>query len=38
MRDQKKRVIEIAEQLDVSVDAVERWLRTYRMHGIQGSG
>jgi transposase len=38
MRGQKRRVIEIAEQLDVSVDAVERWLRAYRKNGIQGIG
>jgi transposase len=36
MRAQEKRVIDIAEQLDVSGDAVERWLRAYRTHGIQG--
>lgn len=36
MRAQKKRVIEIATQLNVSIDAVERWLRAYRKHGIEG--
>ena len=36
MRAQKKRVIDIGGQLDVSIDAVERWLRAYRRHGIQG--
>ena len=36
MRAQKKRVIDIARQLDVSIDAVERWLRAYRKHGIEG--
>lgn len=33
MRAQKKRVKDIASQLDVSIDAVERWLRAYRKHG-----
>jgi transposase len=33
MRAQKKRVKDIANQLDVSVDAVERWLRAYRKRG-----
>jgi transposase len=36
MRAQKKRVIDIARKLDVSIDAVERWLRSYRKEGIQG--
>jgi len=36
MRAQKKRVIDIARELDVSIDAVERWLRSYRKGGIQG--
>ena len=36
MRAQKKRVIDIARQLDVSIDAVERWLRSYRKDGIRG--
>ncbi len=36
MRAQKKRIIDIARQLDVSIDAVERWLRAYRKHGIGG--
>ena len=36
MRAQKKRVIDIARQLDVSIDAVERWLRAYRKHSIEG--
>jgi transposase len=29
-------VIDIARELDVSIDAVERWLRSYRNLGIQG--
>jgi transposase len=33
MRAQKKRVKDIASQLDVSIDAVERWLRAYRKRG-----
>jgi transposase len=36
MRAQKKRVTDIAGQLNVSIDAVERWLRAYRKHGIEG--
>jgi transposase len=36
MRAQKKRVIDIARELDVSIDAVERWLRSYRKESIQG--
>lgn len=36
MRAQKKRVIDIARELNVSIDAVERWLKAYRMHGIEG--
>jgi len=36
MRAQKKRVIDIARQLVVSIDTVERWLRSYRKDGIQG--
>lgn len=36
MRAQKKRIIDIARQLDVSIDAVERWLRAYRKRGIEG--
>ena len=36
MRSQKKRVKDIASQLDVSIDAVERWLKAYRTRGIEG--
>ncbi|MDG7024689.1 MAG: helix-turn-helix domain-containing protein [Nitrososphaerota archaeon] len=38
MRAQKKRrrVKDIARELDVSIDAVERWLRAYRKRGIEG--
>jgi len=36
MRAQKKRVIDIARQLNVSIDAVERWLRAFRKRGIEG--
>ncbi len=36
MRAQKRRVKDIARQLDVSIDAVERWLRAYRERGIDG--
>jgi transposase len=36
MRAQKERVKDIARQLDVSIDAVERWLRAYRGRGIDG--
>ena len=36
MRAQKKRVKDIARELDVSIDAVERWLRAYRRRGVEG--
>ncbi|MDG6902873.1 MAG: helix-turn-helix domain-containing protein, partial [Nitrososphaerota archaeon] len=36
MRAQKKRVKDIARELDVSIDAIERWLRAYRKRGIEG--
>jgi transposase len=36
MRAQKSRVIDISRQLNVSVDAVERWVRAYRERGIDG--
>jgi transposase len=36
MRAQNKRLIDIARQLDVPIDAVERRLRSYRKDGIQG--
>jgi transposase len=36
MRAQKTRVMDIAKQLGVSVDAVERWVRAYRKRGIDG--
>jgi transposase len=36
MRAQKRRVIDIARELNVSIDAVERWVRAYRKRGIDG--
>ncbi len=36
MRAERRRVKEIARQLDVSIDAVERWLRAYRKRGTDG--
>jgi len=36
MRAQKRRVKDIARELNVSIDAVERWLRAYRKRGIDG--
>lgn len=36
MRAQKSRVKDIARELDVSIDAVERWLRAYRRRGVEG--
>ncbi len=36
MRAQKRRVKDIARELNVSIDAVERWLRSYRKMGIEG--
>ncbi len=36
MRAQKRRVKDIAKELGVSIDAVERWLRAYRKRGIDG--
>jgi seryl-tRNA synthetase len=36
MRAQKRRVKDIARELNVPIDAVERWLRAYRKRGIEG--
>lgn len=36
MRAQKRRVKDLARELDVSIDAVERWLRAYRKLGVEG--
>lgn len=36
MRSRRRKVKEIARELTVSVDAVERWLRSYRRLGIEG--
>ena len=36
MRARKKRVKDIARDLGVTIDAVERWFRAYRNHGIDG--
>jgi len=36
MRSRRRKVKEIAKELSVSVDAVERWLRSYRRSGVEG--
>ena len=36
MRSRKRRVKDIAKELNVSIDAVVRWIRSYRKHGVDG--
>jgi len=36
MRSRKRRVKDIAKELNVSIDAVVRWIRSYRRHGLDG--
>lgn len=36
MRTARRRVKDIARELSVSIDAVERWTRSYRKHGVDG--
>lgn len=36
MRSRKRRVKDIARELNVSIDAVVRWIRSYRKHGLEG--
>src|SRR5712692_9311116 len=36
MRGARRRVKDVAKELSVSIDAVERWLRSYRKSGIEG--
>lgn len=36
MRSRRRKVKDIAKELNVSIDAVERWLRNYRKIGIDG--